>query len=453
LTLHGFRRAQATPPTGSQAQSHGRILPFAAGGAGIAILLFTYYKFTWGSLANFKTAISTCGEPFCDFASFYYPMGEVIFHTSLPIPGFVYSPFIAILFSVFSLLEFNTSLVAWGILQILCVILCLLLFRWLVPAGLPIQLLFVALVLSSFPLLHNFTWGQVGMITMVALLGLLVLYERDQRVGAAVLLALAVSFKFYPLIFLIPFVFRRDTRFLLIAVAACVLFLFGVPGVLLGGGGMLSFYAALLDSYREFGWVASNSGSQYFPHVMLRLAQAVGYDAHAHLPLLRWIAYGIAAANIGLIFLVQRARLPHADLWSLQLLFLTIPFVMPTSWPVDLVFLPFTQALLAWQLLEGDGATSGSAAGENLNRQFVRRLRAHPARSAVTISLLILSIILSNIIFFNLVGYRYRYDFSGCLFWANLLLLVASYIEILPPALRRIGAQPADESSGSQLVF
>jgi hypothetical protein len=80
-------------------------------------------------------------------------------------------------------------------------------------------------------------------------------------------------------------------------------------------------------------------------------------------------------------------------------------------------------------------------------------LRVHPARSAVTISLLSLSIILSNVIFFNLVGYRYRYDFSGCLFWANLLLLVASYIEILPPALRRIGAQPADESSGSQFFL
>ena len=58
----------------------------------------------------------------------------------------------------------------------------LLLFRRLVPAGLPIQLLFVALALSSFPLLHNLTWGQVGILTAVIILGMLVFLEHDQRI-------------------------------------------------------------------------------------------------------------------------------------------------------------------------------------------------------------------------------------------------------------------------------
>jgi bacteriorhodopsin len=31
-----------------------------------------------------------------------------------------------------------------------------------------------------------------------------------------------------------------------------------------------------------------------------------------------------------------------------------------------------------------------------------------------------------------------RYGFYGFLFWANLLLLIASYVQLLPPALRRI---------------
>jgi len=140
----------------------------------IVLLLFAYYAGTWHSFASFQTAIDTCEEPFCDFASFYYPMGEAIFHTGLPLKGFVYSPFIAILFAVFPPFGFDPSLLLWGILQTIFVILYLLLFRQLVPARLPIQLLFVALALSSFPLLHNLTWGQVGIFTTVSILGMLV---------------------------------------------------------------------------------------------------------------------------------------------------------------------------------------------------------------------------------------------------------------------------------------
>ena len=65
------------------------------------------------------------------------------------------------------------------------------------------------------------------------------------------------------------------------------------------------------------------------------------------------------------------------------------------------------------------------------------------ARGAVTLFLLLPSIIVSNIVFFNLIGDRLRYGFLGFLFWADLLLLIASYVELLPPALRRIRTPPA----------
>jgi hypothetical protein len=351
---------------------------------------------------------------------------------------FLYSPFIAILLAVFPPLGLNASLVLWGILQILFVILYIFLFRRLVPAGLPIQLLFVALALSSFPLLLNQLGGQVSVFMIVALLGLLVLYERGHRAAAASLLTFAVSFKFYPIIFLAPFAARRDTRFLLFAAAACGTFLFVVPGLLLGVGDTLRFYGALLDSFRESGWVTANPHSQYFPHLVLRLADAAGHDAQTHLSLLYWIAYGAAAANMGLIFLVQRARLRHADLWSFQLVFLTIPFVLKTSWPHDFVFLSFTQALLAWRLLEGEKATPGTdIAGKGSDASGWRK-RAPRARTAVTLFLLLVSIVFSNIVFFNLLNDFFLYGFYGFLFWADLLLLMAFYVELLPPALRAV---------------
>ena len=389
----------------------------------IAFILFVYYFYTWRNLYNFRAAMDVCAQPFCDFATFYYPMGEAIFQTKLPIEGFVYSPFIAILLAVFPPFGLDTSLLLWGVLQIIFVILYLFAFRRLVPAKLPIQLLFVALALSSFPLLHNFKWGQVGIFTTVSILEAFVLLERDRRVFATALLAFATIFKFFPLIFIVPFIFRRDFRFFLYAIITCGGFLIAVPCLLLGIDGMLNFYSALLDSYRHFDWVIANYNSQHFPHVLLRLMNATRYDAHAALPLLRWTSYGIALLNMGLIFGIQRARLPHADLWSFHLIFLSIPFFLTTSWPVDLVYLPFGQALLAWKILEGDKTLSWR--------------HPLPVRKAASL-LLLASIVISNIVFFNFISDRLAYGSVGFIFWSDLLLLVVSYMELLPSALRQI---------------
>jgi hypothetical protein len=355
-------------------------------------------------------------------------MGETIFRTGLPVTGFVYSPFIAIVLSVFPPLGLRTALVAWGVLQVFSIILYMVLFYRLVPAKLSIQLLFIALVLSSFPLLHNLLWGQVGLFTTIAILGALAFYERGQPVMAAALLIFGLSFKFFPIIFLLPFAFRRDTRFLLIAAAACGLFLFVVPGILLGVDSMLRFYSALLDSYRHFDWVTANYNSQFFPHVTLRLAEAAGYRARASLPTLRWISYSIAAVNVGLVFLIQRARLLRANLWSFHILFLSIPFILLTSWPVDLAYLPFGQALLAWRLLDGDKANPET---------IIARRRSSTSKVAVVL-LLLVSVIISNTTFFELVGDRNLYGSAGFIFWANLLILAASYIELLPAALGQV---------------
>ena len=394
-------------------QKGNSFLSFVVGATGITLLLFAYLAVTWRSFAGVNNAISAFTELFSDFVIYYYPMGEAIFHTGLPVSGFLYSPFIAILLAIFPPLGLAASLVLWGILQALFVILYLLLFRWLVPAGLKFQLLFVALALSSYPLVLNLLGGQVSVFMIVGILGLLVLHERGHRAAGASLLAFAASFKFYPILFLAPFAARRDKRFLLFATATCGAVFFVVPGILLGVGDTLHFYGTLLDSFRDSAWVTANPHSQYFPHLFLRLT-----GTSALLPVLTLIAYIVAAANMGLIFLVQRAHLRHADLWSFQIVFLTIPFVLKTSWPHDFVFIPFTQVLMVWHLWEG-------------------------AKKTLTLFLLLPSIVFSNIVFFNFFGSFTNYGFLGFLFWANLLLLIALYVHLLPTALRQIQQPPA----------
>ncbi len=425
-------------PDDARASSRKDIVPFAAGAATIALILLVYHTLTWRS---FTDSIDAFTELFCDFVIYYFPMGEAIFRTGLPVNGFLYSPFVALLLAIFPQLGFMASLVIWGILQALFVLLYLLLFRWLVPSGLKIQLLFVALALSSFPLMLNFIGGQVSVFMIVSLLGLLVLNERGLRAAGAGLLAFAVSFKFYPIFFIAPFAARRDARFLLFSAAACGALLVVVPGVLLGFGDTLHFYDALLDSFRDSGWVTSNPHSQYFPHLVLRLADATGNNAQAYLPFLYGISFGVAAANMGLIFMVQRTRLRHADLWSFQIVFLTIPFILKTSWAHDFVFLSFTQSLLAWRLLEGKKAASETDIAEKRSHKS-----AYPhLRAALTFFLLLPSIVFSNVVFFNLFGNFMHYGFYGFLFWANLLLLTATYVQLLPPALRRVQQPPVPQ--------
>jgi hypothetical protein len=76
--------------------------------------------------------MDVCAQPFCDFANFYYPLGEAIFQTKLPPEGFVYSPG----YSSCPIpgTGIDTSLFFWGILQAIFIILYLLAVCRLVPA-------------------------------------------------------------------------------------------------------------------------------------------------------------------------------------------------------------------------------------------------------------------------------------------------------------------------------
>jgi hypothetical protein len=403
------------------APSRGRFLWFALGSLGIALLVIAYVAYTWRTIPRFQAAIDTCTMPFCDFITFYYPMGKAALNSGTPVEGFMYSPFIALLLALFSPLAINTSILLWGILQAVCVSLYLLLFRWLVPAGLQFQLLFALIALTSFPLWHNLSWGQVGIITTVAILAMLALLERGRRLSAAALVGFAASFKFFPLIFLLPFAFHRNFRFLFLAALACIAFFVVIPGVLIGLGDTLAFYGGLLDSFRDSGWVVSNYNSQHFPHVLLRLSEELGFASRPYLPIFSIFSFSLAALSLVLVYLVQRAHLPHADLWSVHLLFLSIPLFLKTSWPVDLVYISFAQAFLAWQLMEGETPQPGA-----------RRKRLP---TGIMLTLLVISISLSNLVTFNLIGNYGMYGFLGFIFWADLLCLIASYILLLPLVL------------------
>ena len=141
------RHAQTLTTTGAPSPpARARITLFVAGAAGIVTLAFAFYVRTWQS---FSTVRDICPIAFCDFVDYYYPMGAEVFRSRLPVAGFLYSAFVAILLALFPPLGLNASLVLWGILQALFVSSYVYLFCRLVAAGLQIQLLFVTLILTS----------------------------------------------------------------------------------------------------------------------------------------------------------------------------------------------------------------------------------------------------------------------------------------------------------------
>jgi hypothetical protein len=145
--------------------------------------------------------------------------------------------------------------------------------------------------------------------------------------------------------------------------------------------------------------------------------------------LFRWVSYAIAALNLGLAFLLHRARLPHARLLSNLLLLLAVPFVLPTSWPSDLSFLPFAQGLLAWWILTPNVPLAPEAETE---ARGIPPSGAQRLRRAASRVLLGSSIVVSNALCFDLIGQPRLYGSAGFVFWAVLLLMLAAHLNLIP---------------------
>jgi len=157
-----------------------------------------------------------------------------------------------------------------------------------------------------------------------------------------------------------------------------------------------------------------NLDSQYFGSVLSRLIEArsslVGTRAW-----LVWLGYGCFAAN--LVFLwINRCRWKCNDEVIMAILFLSLPFLLETSWPHYFVCLPFCQTTVLINLLiQRDSTTlADSLAGWSLLTPYLYFL-------------LYISILFSSIFFFQLMPSFASYGRNGFLLWANLFLIVCLY--------------------------
>jgi alpha-1,2-mannosyltransferase len=382
----------------------------------VLVAVSVYYRILWGSVEGFVQSIDYCNKLFCDFVVYYYEMGRTILVTKVPAPGFYYSPLFALSMALFGAFELKNALLLWGVVMIVTTVgLGVLSYRTAPPESRVTIAGFILLFVTSFPILHNFKWGQVSVLLVLLVVGSLVAYERKHVVPSALLLALAVSIKYFPVIFIIYFIIHRDWKFVLTFVLGSVAFLFIIPAIVIGPSETLEFLRRLVVESGEAQRAAGGPNSQSLKNVLARLLPVSGGAVESSRIAFAAVAYFLLQANLVLVFLLRKITRHEGLTICFMLLFLSTPLFVGTSWPHYLVYLPFCQ-VLAFEML----------------RQTYEPSRV---RRRIMAGLLVVSVVLASVMMFDLVGSWERYNGAGMLLWSDIALLAFLYLHAVPKIL------------------
>lgn len=371
-------------------------------------LVLCSYGLIWGSVDGFVRAIDHDEHLFSDFRRFYYPMGEVLFAERWPVGGYYYTSFFALGLSAVALLPVSAAVYFWGVVQVGWVaVFYYVSGRWLLGISGRDMLFYLILLLTSFPLLHNFKWGQVSVLVTLGIVLAFVCHQQGRSVLGGVALALVTCIKYYPVVLVVYFLIRRDWRLLIAFGAGLVGFYCLLPAVLLGPSDWWYFERASIDSLPGTTLLLDDFNTQYFPHVINRLGFPLGYRlSESTVGILRFVGILVFLANSGIVWWLHQRDVTHKMALSATALMLSLPFIIQTSWPHYFVYLPFCQATL-WL---GISATKTSIWTLNL-------LRAP----------LLFSVVIANAYFFALLPSWRLYNGMGFLWLGDVALLCALY--------------------------
>lgn len=382
----------------------------------ITLLVMFYYRWWWGTLENYVVAIDHCKQFFCDFTRHYYTTGQELFVSGTPHKGYFYTAFFAILMAGVARFSEATAVSLWVIFQLISVALL-----FLIPAktfyrkGSVYFYLYLLLVLTAVPVLHNFKWGQISVFMTVCILGTWYFYENGRKLPAALLLAFAIAIKYYAGFFLIYFVLKKEWKWLITVGVATVCFLILIPILLLGVETNVRFFQIVSEqiSQARSTWMLDDINSQYFPSVGKKWAQLLAV-APLPRPLWQWVGYGIVGLNLLLLVKVVWQKTRHEGQIAFALLFLSFAFLIETSWPHYFTYLPFCH-LVALQGISWEAHLFKSPA-------FL-----------TAFSLLLLSLFGASIFCFNLFPEWQVYSTYSVLFLSNLFVLpILYYLYALP---------------------
>lgn len=220
------------------------------------------------------------------------------------------------------------------------------------------------LLLSFRPILGDLHHGNNNLIILFLICAMLLAWRKGYDVLAGLILALAISFKVTPALFVPYFMYRRTWRTVWATFAGLLLFLVVVPSVVIGPQFntlcLTTWWHKMLTPYLEKGAASPQEINQSMVGVLTRLLtdQRTGsgrYDVRLDLNLVAWspatVGYLIKGISIGLVILLGwlcRTRTTRRDdprlLGEFALIVLTMLFVSERSWKHHYVtvLLPYT---------------------------------------------------------------------------------------------------------------
>ena len=293
-----------------------------------------------------KNALGVCfdgREPklLCDFANVYYPQGVRLRSEPVAVTGFYYSPFFATCMLLLSGLGFEVARGLWFTLlasAVTALVVLPLLLGVLqtsrTSAG------YAVLVALSLPILHDSLYGQVSSVLCVLIALSFIAYGRSRPALSAVLLGLATAIKFYPALFALYYLARRDLKTGLcyaLTVGVCVVLL---PWLALGSRDYLALSASIAGNLQQLSHYLSRTHYSNAALSVLKFASEPWFG----LGRAQSIALGLSLAlGLAQLLLMLRAARRGDALSSLLLGFSSLPFVVRSCWMHYFVFLPLLQ--------------------------------------------------------------------------------------------------------------
>jgi Glycosyltransferase family 87 len=390
-------------------------LVYIAWGAAIIAGCGAYYRHSWASSEELSRAIDPfCMVPYCDFTLYYYKQAQQIREQDTPIKKYFYSPTFALLLRPLGQLSWERALIAWSWVQALSLLL-LIVASALLLHGFPpwTHALMLLLTLTSYPVLHNWKWGQANTTFMALIVLSLALCERGLYKWAALALSLVVAARYYPAIYALALIARRRRETLGWLMVFATLLLVAVPILAMGAVHAWRFYLSSAASIEDAttSWIATSRASQYLPTTLLRMARAWHHRQVGSRTVWQGIAFALAACNMAAVVWTIHKRHANPLLWAFCFISLSTPLLVPSSWTHYFVYLPLAQTFVAAQL-----ATLRD------------RL---PLMAACYLLGWLPSAALSSFFFFEHTRGAAAYAFQGFLLVSNLALLLVMYVLLL----------------------
>ena len=318
----------------------------------VALLAWIYFRsYDAFMLAlDRASALGPCHDangvrPLCDFANHYYPQGLALAKAPVVVHGFYYSAFFAVCMRALATFGYPIAQWLWGATLVAATLVLLFaplsrVFR----TSLRGCLIYGVIFACALPIWHDLAFGQLSAITTALILHSLLAYAQRRPVLSALLIGLATSIKFYPGLFLVYFVIRRDWRAVGMALVVVVVCMGIVPFLLLGDAGFLVFHRSLgvaLDQFANF--IATSPFSNFIANAVSHVA--LGRVEPSSTLYQGAFVLGLVVASFHAYLVWRKARIEPSQSIRAAIIFgfASVPFVVRSSWVHYFVFLPLLQ--------------------------------------------------------------------------------------------------------------